>query len=156
MLCVYVFFQVIYRALSPWGILDPYSSEAHAQIGITNLRVRLLQPQPCPCQHKESNTSLISVPYAISDFILKGACLCHGHADQCVTASDYLATHKHGHHVVSWDPTGGFYILYGYLYLSLYKTKILNTKVSHLASHGIRQLLFRKLSLKKNVALTWF
>lgn len=94
-------FQVIYRVLSPWGKLDPYSSEARAQLGITNLRVRLLQPQPCPCQLKESNPSLLSVPYAISDFILKGACLCHGHSDQCVPASGYLATHSHGHHVVS-------------------------------------------------------
>ncbi|XP_053484866.1 netrin-4 [Ictalurus furcatus] len=92
--------EVIYRALSPWGILEPYSSEARAQLGITNLRVRLLQPQPWPCQLKESNTSLLSVPYAISDFILKGACLCHGHSDQCVPASGYLATHTRDLHVV--------------------------------------------------------
>lgn len=101
MLCVYVSFQVIYRALSPWDMLDPYSSESRARIGITNLRVHLLQPQPCPCQHNERTASLVSVPYAISDFILKGACLCHGHADQCVPASGYLATHKPGQNVVS-------------------------------------------------------
>lgn len=112
MLRVYVSFQVIYRALSPWGILEPYSSEARAQLGITNLRVRLLQPQPCPCQLKESNTSLLSVPYAISDFILKGACLCHGHSDQCVPASGYLATHTRDLHVVSRDLSGGLLIVY--------------------------------------------
>ncbi|KAK2860588.1 hypothetical protein Q7C36_004754 [Tachysurus vachellii] len=92
--------EVIYRVLSPWGKLNPYSTEARAQLGITNLRVRLLQPQPCPCQLKESNTGFSTVPYAISDFILKGACLCHGHSDQCVPASGYQATPNRGHNVV--------------------------------------------------------
>ncbi|KAI5104182.1 netrin-4 isoform X1, partial [Silurus meridionalis] len=92
--------EVIYRALSPWSELEPYSSEARAQLGITNLRVQLLQPQQCPCQLKQSNTNLLNVPYAISDFILKGACLCHGHSEQCVPASSYQATHNRGHHVV--------------------------------------------------------
>lgn len=95
-------FQVIYRALSPWVKLDPYSLEAHAQLSITNLRVHLLHPQPCPCQLKENRTGLLSVPYAISDFILNGACLCYGHSDHCVPASGYLSTYN-GNHVVSGE-----------------------------------------------------
>ncbi|XP_026877602.2 netrin-4 [Electrophorus electricus] len=92
--------EVIYRALLPWQTLEPYSSEAHTRLGITNLRVRLLQAQQCPCGLKEHGAALVSVPYAIYDLILKGACLCHGHADQCVPAAGYSLVPHLGYRVV--------------------------------------------------------
>ncbi|XP_076828258.1 netrin-4 [Brachyhypopomus gauderio] len=91
--------EVIFRALSPWDTLQPYSSEAHARLGITNLRVRLLRPQQCPCRLKAPPT-LPTAPYAIYDLILKGACLCHGHSDQCVPAAGFQLMPHRGHHVV--------------------------------------------------------
>ncbi|XP_066537522.1 netrin-4 isoform X2 [Hoplias malabaricus] len=93
--------EVIYRALSPWDTLQPYDSEARDKLGITNLRVRLLQPQPCPCQLKDYNASQPTAPYAIYDLILKGACLCHGHSDQCVPTGGYHTTGHRSQHMVN-------------------------------------------------------
>lgn len=81
--------QVIYRALSPpLAAQDPYSAEAQAQLKVTNLRVRLLERQSCPC--------LLPAPqappaphYAVYDFIVKGSCFCNGHADRCVPVSGF-------------------------------------------------------------------
>ncbi|XP_041650843.1 netrin-4-like isoform X2 [Cheilinus undulatus] len=82
--------EVIYRALSPWHSVDPYGSVAQDQLMITNLRVRLLQHQPCPCQTKHPDAAVLPTQhYAIYDFIVKGSCLCNGHAEHCVPASDY-------------------------------------------------------------------
>ncbi|KAG9274181.1 netrin-4 [Astyanax mexicanus] len=92
--------EVIYRALLSWEKLEPYGIEARAQLGLTNLRVRLLQPQKCPCQLKEGSANLPTAPYGIYDLILKGACLCHGHSDQCVPANGYQPTRHRAHHVV--------------------------------------------------------
>ncbi|KAL7876122.1 hypothetical protein AOLI_G00110850 [Acnodon oligacanthus] len=92
--------EVIYRALSPWDTIEPYGLAARAELGITNFRMRLLQPHQCPCQLKEGSASLPTAPYAIYDLILKGACLCHGHSDQCVPANGYQHTSHRGHHVV--------------------------------------------------------
>ncbi|KAA0723029.1 Netrin-4 Precursor [Triplophysa tibetana] len=80
--------EVIYRALSPWDKLDPYSNTAQAHLSITNIRVHLLQPQSCPCQHKFPDANFSTPHYAIYDLISKGGCLCHGHADYCVPAGD--------------------------------------------------------------------
>lgn len=86
-------FQVIYRALSPWQSVDPYGAAARDQLMITNLRVRLLQQQPCPCQDKDLGAaSLPTAHYAIYDFIVKGSCLCHGHADHCLPATDHQSS----------------------------------------------------------------
>ncbi|CAK6961639.1 netrin-4-like [Scomber scombrus] len=82
--------EVIYRALSPWNSLDPYGPDAQDQLMITNLRVSLLQHQPCPCQAKHPGASDVPTDhYAIYDFIVKGSCLCNGHADHCVPAKGY-------------------------------------------------------------------
>ncbi|CAN9498847.1 unnamed protein product [Ophioblennius macclurei] len=82
--------EVIYRALSPWYSVDPYGPAAQDQLMITNLRVRLLQPQPCPCQAKHPDTAELPTDYyAIYDFIVKGSCLCNGHADHCLPARGY-------------------------------------------------------------------
>lgn len=94
---------MIYRALSTWNTIEPYSLEGQDQLGITNLRVRLLKSQLCSCQLKEGSVRLPTAPYAIYDFIVKGACLCHGHADQCVPASGYQPTQILGQEVVSED-----------------------------------------------------
>ncbi|XP_076153149.1 netrin-4 [Alosa pseudoharengus] len=106
--------EVIFRALSPWNTLDPYSSPARARLTLTNLRVRLLQHQPCPCQLKEARgaggtagtgdkAGEMPVPgqhFAIYDFIAKGSCLCNGHADQCVPAPGYQPSRDRTNHVV--------------------------------------------------------
>ncbi|KAM6937894.1 netrin-4-like [Xenentodon cancila] len=82
--------EVIYRALSPWHSVNPYGPTAQNQLMITNLRARLLQRQQCPCQGKHPEaTSLPTNHYAIYDFIVKGSCLCNGHADHCVAARGY-------------------------------------------------------------------
>ncbi|XP_074533467.1 netrin-4-like isoform X2 [Halichoeres trimaculatus] len=82
--------EVIYRALSPWHSVDPYGPAAQDQLMITNLRVRLLQHQLCPCQAKHpAAATLPTHHYAIYDFIVKGSCLCNGHAEQCVPASSF-------------------------------------------------------------------
>lgn len=78
--------QVIYRALSPWLSVDPYGPDAQGQLMTTNLRVHLLQHQPCPCQSKQS-PAMPTDHYAIYDFIVKGSCLCNGHADHCGPAA---------------------------------------------------------------------
>lgn len=93
--------QVIYRALSPWDKLDPYSIDARAHLAITNIRMRLLQPQSCPCQRKLPDANVPPAHYAIYDLILKGGCLCHGHADQCVPAGDRQISHPPSKHMVS-------------------------------------------------------
>lgn len=89
--CFFYFnIQVIYRALSPWLSVDPYGPSAQNQLMVTNLRVRLLQHQPCPCQAKHPGAAVLpTVHYAIYDFIVKGSCLCNGHADHCVPARGY-------------------------------------------------------------------
>lgn len=82
--------QVIYRALPPWHKVDPYGSAAQHQLMITNLRVRLLQRQPCPCQVKHPGAATLPTDhFAIYDFIVKGSCLCNGHADHCVPARGF-------------------------------------------------------------------
>ncbi|KAM9754805.1 netrin-4-like isoform 1-T1 [Menidia menidia] len=87
--------EVIYRALSPWQSVDPYGPAAQEQLMITNLRVRLLQRQKCPCQAKHAEASDLPMEhYAIYDFIVKGSCLCNGHADHCVPARGYQPSHQ--------------------------------------------------------------
>ncbi|XP_008281464.1 netrin-4-like [Stegastes partitus] len=82
--------EVIYRALSPWHSVDPYGPDAQDQLMITNLRVRLLRSQTCPCQAKHPGAAVLPTDhYAIYDFIVKGSCLCNGHADHCVPTRGY-------------------------------------------------------------------
>lgn len=86
--------QVIYRALSPpYAVEDPYSMEAQAQLKITNLRVRLLKRQGCPCLPAGLDPLPSQPPpplhYAIYDFIVKGSCFCNGHADHCVPVAGF-------------------------------------------------------------------
>ncbi|XP_012994341.3 netrin-4 [Esox lucius] len=93
--------EVIYRALTPWHTLDPYSQSAHAQLMVTNLRVRLLQRQPCPCQANDpGGQGLPTAHYAIYDFIVKGSCLCNGHAEHCVPSGGYRPVKQRTNHVV--------------------------------------------------------
>ncbi|XP_067998888.1 netrin-4 isoform X2 [Melanerpes formicivorus] len=86
--------EVIYRALSPpHTVEDPYSAEAQAQLKITNLRVRLLEPQGCPCLPTSPALRPLQPPvplhYAIYDFMVKGSCFCNGHADHCVPVAGF-------------------------------------------------------------------
>ncbi|KAG7456299.1 hypothetical protein MATL_G00250280 [Megalops atlanticus] len=93
--------EVIYRALSPWHALDPYSVPAQQQLRVTNLRVRLLAPQRCPCQAKDPTaTALPTDHYAIYDFIAKGSCFCNGHAEHSVPAPGYQPIRERTNHVV--------------------------------------------------------
>lgn len=67
---------------------------------VTNLRVCLLQRQPCPCQAKQPGTAALPTRhYAIYHFILNGSCLCHGHAEQCVPGREEP---QHGETAPSW------------------------------------------------------
>lgn len=82
--------EVIYRALPPWRKVDPYGPAAQHRLMITNLRVRLLRRQPCPCQAKDPEAAALPTNhYAVYDFIVKGSCLCNGHADQCVPSPGF-------------------------------------------------------------------
>lgn len=83
--------QVIFRALSPpYSAEDPYSAEAQAQLKITNLRVRLLERQGCPClAASPAPQPPPSLHYAIYDFIVKGSCFCNGHADHCMPVTGF-------------------------------------------------------------------
>ncbi|XP_029952333.1 netrin-4-like isoform X1 [Salarias fasciatus] len=93
--------EVIYRALSPWRSVDPYGPAAQDQLTITNLRVRLLQNQPCPCQAKLPRAAQLPTDYyAVYDFIVKGSCLCNGHADQCVPARGYRPSQQKASNMV--------------------------------------------------------
>ncbi|XP_017936271.1 netrin-4 [Manacus vitellinus] len=83
--------EVIFRALSPpYAAEDPYSAEAQAQLKITNLRVRLLERQGCPCLPAPQNPQPTpSLHFAIYDFIVKGSCFCNGHADHCIPVAGF-------------------------------------------------------------------
>uniref|UniRef100_A0A8D0HGV7 Netrin-4 n=1 Tax=Sphenodon punctatus TaxID=8508 RepID=A0A8D0HGV7_SPHPU len=83
--------EVIYRTLSPpYAVEDPYSTEAQAQLKITNLRVQLLKLQACPCQGNDIHTKPQRLThYAVYDFIVKGSCYCNGHADHCVPINGF-------------------------------------------------------------------
>ncbi|MEQ2180997.1 hypothetical protein GOODEAATRI_006926, partial [Goodea atripinnis] len=95
---------VIYRALSPWHSVDPYGLVAQNQLTITNLRVRLLQRQQCPCQAKGPGAAVLPMDhYAIYDFVVKGSCLCNGHADHCVPARGYQPAPETASNMVSLD-----------------------------------------------------
>ncbi|XP_069499503.1 netrin-4-like isoform X2 [Ambystoma mexicanum] len=77
--------EVIYRALTPYNrISDPYGPDAQDLMKLTNLRLRLLKRQDCPCQ----GAGLLEKPqrfahYAIYDLIVRGSCFCNGHAEEC-------------------------------------------------------------------------
>ncbi|NWI54136.1 NET4 protein, partial [Calyptomena viridis] len=86
--------EVIFRALSPpYATEDPYSTEAQAQLKITNLRVRLLERQGCPCLPASPAPRAPQPPpslhFAIYDFIVKGSCFCNGHADHCIPVAGF-------------------------------------------------------------------
>lgn len=107
-LCVFfsVFKQVIFRSIGKGKeVDDPYSPEALALFTLTNLRIRLLRPQACaglpissPGSHinLETRPGVFSVatkrrsapsrpaPYAIYSLLVRGTCLCHGHAERCL------------------------------------------------------------------------
>lgn len=99
---------MIYRALPPSNKVDPFGPAAQHQLMVTNLRVRLLQRQPCPCQMKQPGAATLPTEhYAIYDFIVKGSCLCNGHADHCVPARGYKPSLEKTNNMVS-DATSGF------------------------------------------------
>ncbi|KAL4624936.1 netrin-4 isoform X1 [Arapaima gigas] len=93
--------EVIYRALPPWQSLDPFSEAGQKQLRITNLRLRLLERQECPCLAKDPKAQpQLMMHFAIYDFIVKGSCFCNGHAEHCVPASGYQPVRERSSHVV--------------------------------------------------------
>ncbi|KAG5274479.1 hypothetical protein AALO_G00136760 [Alosa alosa] len=98
--------EVIFRSIGKGKeVDDPYSPEALALLTLTNLRIRLLEPQVCagsPSGSSRGHSSpetlpgVFSVatkrrsapskpaPYAIYSLLARGTCLCHGHAEHCV------------------------------------------------------------------------
>jgi len=98
---------------------------------ITNLRVRLLQRQQCPCQAKHAETDVLSMEhYAIYDFIVKGSCLCNGHADHCVPARGYQPRHQKMSNVVSFTCLTGFLKTFRYRKCYFTVCSIVNVKSS--------------------------
>ncbi|XP_029947008.1 netrin-4 [Salarias fasciatus] len=83
--------EVILRILDPSTAeaLDPYSPEALARMTLTNLRIRLLKAQACPASltPTSSTGSTDSAPYAVYTLLVRGTCLCHGHAEHCVASN---------------------------------------------------------------------
>lgn len=95
--------QVILRTLDPSTVkaLDPYSPETLARLTLTNLRIKLLKAQTCPAllntpaegtsaavsalSSQSTGESPVSAPYAIYTLLARGTCLCHGHAEHCVS-----------------------------------------------------------------------
>lgn len=95
--------QVIYRSLPKWESLDPFGDQGQQQLKVTNLRIRLLRHQPCPCQAKDLAAPHAPLPaqhFAIYDLIVKGSCSCNGHAEQCVPARGYQPIRERTNHVV--------------------------------------------------------
>ncbi|XP_029908001.1 netrin-4 [Myripristis murdjan] len=95
--------EVILRTLDPSTVkaLDPYSPETLARLTLTNLRIKLLKAQTCPAllntpaegtsaavsalSSQSTAVSPVSAPYAIYTLLARGTCLCHGHAEHCVS-----------------------------------------------------------------------
>ncbi|XP_062842843.1 netrin-4 isoform X2 [Trichomycterus rosablanca] len=104
--------EVIFRSLAQNnGIADPYSPAALSVMTLTNLRIRLLKPHHCPASRFISSrgqrnaspqensirclpnssgshhnaTRSHSDPYAIYSLLALGTCLCHGHAEHCLS-----------------------------------------------------------------------
>lgn len=96
---------MIYRTLPKWESLDPFGLEGQQQLRVTNIRIRLLERQPCPCQAKVAaaapGESLPTRHFAIYDLIVKGSCFCSGHAEQCLPAPGYQPVRDRTSHVVS-------------------------------------------------------
>ncbi|XP_042156287.1 netrin-4 [Oncorhynchus tshawytscha] len=93
--------EVIYRALPQWESLDPYGVAGQEQLRVTNVRIRLLERQSCPCQAKDPTVGApLTQHFAIYDLIVKGSCFCHGHAEQCVPAPGYRPVRDRTNHVV--------------------------------------------------------
>ncbi|CAN9508481.1 unnamed protein product [Ophioblennius macclurei] len=106
--------EVIYRTLPRWESLDPFGSAGQQQLRVTNIRLRLLRRQACPCQAKdrlpppqeeeeeeeEEEEAPPTRHFAIYDLIVKGSCFCNGHAEQCVPAPGYRPIRDRTNHVV--------------------------------------------------------
>lgn len=95
--------EVIYRTLPKWESLDPYGLKGQQQLKVTNIRIRLLKHQKCPCQAKDLTSAHEPLPtrhFAIYDLIVKGSCFCNGHADQCVPMPGYQPIRDRTNHVV--------------------------------------------------------
>lgn len=94
---------MIYRTLPKWESLDPFGVEGQQQLRVTNIRIRLLKQQSCPCQAKDLASAREALPtghFAIYDLIVKGSCFCNGHAEQCVPAPRYQPIRDRTNHVV--------------------------------------------------------
>lgn len=97
---------MIYRTLPKWESLDPFGVEGQQQLRVTNIRIRLLKHQSCPCQAKDPASKHEALPtrhFAIYDLIVKGSCFCNGHAEQCVPAPGYQPIRDRTNHVVRDD-----------------------------------------------------
>lgn len=106
---------MIYRALPPSNKVDPFGVAAQHQRMVTNLRVRLLQRQPCPCQTKQPGAAALPTRhYAIYDFVVKGSCLCHGHADRCGPARGSKPSPEKTNSMVSDCPPGRRFNVHGF------------------------------------------
>ncbi|KAM9705417.1 netrin-4 [Menidia menidia] len=93
--------EVIYRTLPKWQSLDPFGVEGQQQLRVTNIRIRLLKRQACPCKTKDlASVDAPTRHFAIYDLIVKGSCFCNGHAEQCIPAPGYQPISDRTNHVI--------------------------------------------------------
>ena len=100
--------------LNPLDLIeDPYSDEGRYLLKVTNIRIKMWNPQVCPsCVNRSladstlyqsrhhlsgrgnrgnlgraglaSDSSSFFTRFAIYDLIIRGTCFCNGHADTCI------------------------------------------------------------------------
>uniref|UniRef100_UPI00358E5C04 netrin-4 n=1 Tax=Myxine glutinosa TaxID=7769 RepID=UPI00358E5C04 len=88
--------EVIYRAMMPNNHFEnPYSDTAQKLLVVTNLRLRVLRPQPLlHCLQKKGCQDPLPFSHiSLYDLMFFGTCFCNGHAQRCIPAPG------EGHHI---------------------------------------------------------
>jgi len=127
-------------------IEDPYSDEARHLMKITNIRIKMWDPQLCESCTDSSitdtrvltsrnpleiesenedalwslNSSRHFTRFAVYDLIIRGTCFCNGHADTCVPLHEDDATEPDDQEQDVVSKKWCFFIVFIYL-LTLYQ-----------------------------------